>query len=190
MFLISQHHFKLICAGLVMLSVLAAAGAGWWAGRSKDRAWRVRRLGRDMLLTIAAAVATIPLAEVFLSWRGGPNTTPFTGDLVFLVPAMMTLAAVAMIVKCCAAGLTESWIERRLGRFTTLALTSGLPLAIAPTLFAVNLARSNSSGLVGFGALLLCALVAPIVASYALGGTGQAEAIEVVVNVVQEGEPG
>lgn len=188
MFLMSQHRFKLICAALVMLSVVVAAGAGWWAGRSKDRARRVRRLGRDMLLTIAAAVATIPLAEVFLSWRGGPQTTPFTGDLVFLAPAMMTLAAVAMIVACCAATLTECWVERRLGRFTTLALTSGLPLAIAPTLFAANLIRTSSSGWVAFGTILVCVLVALILASYALSRAERTEPFEVVVNAGHEGE--
>lgn len=189
MFFMSQHRFKLICAALVMLSVLAAAGAGWWAGCSKDRARRVRRLARDMLLTIAAAVATYPLSIAFMSWRGGPQTTPFTGDLVFLALAFMLLAAVVMIVKCCAATLTECWVERRMGRFTMLALTSGLPLAIAPTLFAVNLIRTSSSGWVAFGTIVVCVLVALILASYALSGTGRTEAVEVVVNVVQEVEP-
>lgn len=181
------HEMEKIAVELGIAGALALAG--WWAGRSPQRDRRVRRLAVYALVAVALAAAVFLLTPVYMQWRGGPNSAPYTTLVVLSVMALSALAVAMLAVAACACALSHCWMTRRGGWLAVLVVASAGPVGLALALFAVNLSHVDPNSSLALGSFLLCPLSVPAVAVYAFVGVRSNGPVMVTVHAAQEGEP-
>jgi hypothetical protein len=107
---------------------------------------------------------------------------------VLAVPVLLALAAALTAILGCVAALTHSRTTRRWGWFCVLLGVSAVPLVVAMSLFALDLARVDPNPTFVLGAIFLVVGSAPGVTAYAFAGAKPNVSYEVTVTIAEEGD--